>query len=757
MKRLNFTKKIHEIFLIKKSVRHKVKILMVVFLIFLIACECFVCFFTLWKNAEKLYIDIAKELVTSYSKNISTLISRFNADLMVFSSNAEGDNRQEILNSLKDLQPLLEKDILNVFYGDETGYAYYSYKSPVKIDKTRYFHEMIHNGREYFIDGPEISNIEGIPVFHIAKSIRTQDGKSNGFFSFAIPLRTIEANISETKILKRSNVFITDTSCEFILRPRSSFILRSYEKGMHDGSEIDSLLEIMKSQFNGTMRITGQDGKSYIIVFSPIKETPWIIAAAIPQTEILSAFSSVGYKMLSVLVLSTLVLICFFTGSVIILIFKRIYKFRREDEVADELTGLWTLKRFEREIQEILDADGFRNYMMVSFDIQGLKFINRTYSEHVGDDMLIIFSQNLSSFAKLQKGYCARGYADHFYLFFPFEDVHTAITEFYERFYAKKNLPAREIVPVLIKSGIAFTGKDFGFDSVNGLLEKAAYARREIKENYEKEYRIFDESLNRKIIKEKKIESCIRSGFANNEFCVVYQPKISLTTEKVVGAEALVRWNSEKIGKVLPDEFIPIFERNGSIASLDFFVYEEVFKFLHDSIEKNLPVVPISVNMSRFHANSVDFVEKFDQLIKKYEIPSNLIEVEILERSVSNGTSSLRSIIDGLHERGFKVSMDDFGVGESSLTMLDTIPVDTLKIDKNFLREENDWERTKRIIVKIVELAKDLKKSVVCEGVENKAQVEFLNSINCDVAQGFFYSKPLNPKEFSEFLTEKGC
>ena len=134
-----------------------------------------------------------------------------------------------------------------------------------------------------------------------------------------------------------------------------------------------------------------------------------------------------------------------------------------------------------------------------------------------------------------------------------------------------------------------------------------------------------------------------------------------------------------------------------------------------------------------------------------------MIEVEILERSVSNGTSSLRSIIDGLHERGFKVSMDDFGVGESSLTMLDTIPVDTLKIDKNFLREENDWERTKRIIVKIVELAKDLKKSVVCEGVENKAQVEFLNSINCDVAQGFFYSKPLNPKEFSEFLTEKGC
>ena len=131
MKRLNFTKKIHEIFLIKKSVRHKVKILMVVFLIFLIACECFVCFFTLWKNAEKLYIDIAKELVTSYSKNISTLISRFNADLMVFSSNAEGDNRQEILNSLKDLQPFLEKDILNVFYGDETGYAYYSYKSPV--------------------------------------------------------------------------------------------------------------------------------------------------------------------------------------------------------------------------------------------------------------------------------------------------------------------------------------------------------------------------------------------------------------------------------------------------------------------------------------------------------------------------------------------------------------------------------------------------------------------------------------------------
>lgn len=249
----------------------------------------------------------------------------------------------------------------------------------------------------------------------------------------------------------------------------------------------------------------------------------------------------------------------------------------------------------------------------------------------------------------------------------------------------------------------------------------------------------------------------MKPALANGEFFVEYQPKIDLKSEKIIGAEALVRWQSPKLGFLNPDEFIPLFEKNNFIVELDFYVYEKVFKFLRMCLDKNIPVVPISVNMSRNHSKPAAFVRRFSRIFKEYNLSSDLIEIELLERSVMN-RSSMEKTTELLHEAGFKVAIDDFGTGESSLSMLTKIPADVLKFDKSFLnsmqksgKSEVD-RKSAAMISSLISLGKRLKVKTLFEGVETEEQRDFLKSTDCDFVQGFFYSKPLEENEFIDFV-----
>ena len=205
-----------------------------------------------------------------------------------------------------------------------------------------------------------------------------------------------------------------------------------------------------------------------------------------------------------------------------------------------------------------------------------------------------------------------------------------------------------------------------------------------------------------------------------------------------------------------PDKFIPLFERNGFITKLDYYVYEEVFKFIQTMISKGETVVPISVNMSRNHNRPEKFMHDFMKIFNKYSISPKLIQLEILERSVMDN-STLQDITEKLHEEGFTVAMDDFGSGESSLNMLTKIPVDVLKFDREFLNASTDSEgridkKSEKFIHILINLSKNLEKQTVFEGVETQAQRDFLRSIECDQAQGFFYSRPLSEQDFVQFI-----
>ena len=246
----------------------------------------------------------------------------------------------------------------------------------------------------------------------------------------------------------------------------------------------------------------------------------------------------------------------------------------------------------------------------------------------------------------------------------------------------------------------------------------------------------------------------MEEALENGEFYVVYQPKIQLSTEKIVGAEALVRWRNPTLGLLSPDQFIPLFEKNGFVKKLDFYVYEEVFKFLHYLKENNFPLVPVSINMSRKHNSPDRFIHDFMEIFRRYDISPSLVQVELLEHSVMEKTDLLETT-ELLHKEGFTVAIDDFGTGESSLTMLSKIPVDVLKFDKSFLQESMSGPmdiKTQKFIRGLIEISKELDKMTVFEGVETEEQKNFLKENNCDLVQGYYYSKPLVQEDFEKFL-----
>lgn len=383
--------------------------------------------------------------------------------------------------------------------------------------------------------------------------------------------------------------------------------------------------------------------------------------------------------------------------------------------------------------------------------------MQQTEGIHAANEHLIKLSRRLDEIAREKKGIAARGHIDHFYLMYPISDKETALRELDSLLYNGNFLAGRlgELVPT--KAGIVFTGKDYERDSIQNLIGKTSYAKHMSQDNLLRNYSVYDSNMETRILYEKRMERFIPIAFAHNEFYVLYQPKINLNDGKIVGAEALVRWKSAELGNVTPDNFIPLFERNGYINRLDFYVYKKVFEFMETQIlKKEKKLVPISVNMSRFHLNDEKFVLKFTNLFREYSIPPQMVEVEILERSLGVADDRAREVAEKLHEIGFRVAIDDFGTGESSLSLISKVPADILKLDRKFMlgvqAASSSSDDELKVVRQIVEMARQLGKETICEGVETEQQVNFLRSINCDYVQGFFYSKPLSEKDFIEYL-----
>lgn len=292
---------------------------------------------------------------------------------------------------------------------------------------------------------------------------------------------------------------------------------------------------------------------------------------------------------------------------------------------------------------------------------------------------------------------------------------------------------------------------------VDQMCDRANLALRTVKGNYIKKYAFYDDEIRNTIIQEQQIISEMDDAIEQKQFCVYLQPIYSASEGKPITAEALVRWIHPEKGIISPGVFVPLFERNGLIMKLDYFVWEEVCAMIRKDLDEGKNVVPVSVNVSRMNLYAHDLVEKIIALVEKYHIDPSYLKLEITESAYTDNANKLENIIQKFQHYGFQIYMDDFGSGYSSLNMLKDIAVDVLKIDREFINEIGESERAGSVLSSIVRMAKWLEMDVVAEGVETKEQLDFLRSIGCDRIQGFYFSRPLPQSDFRTLLAGTGA
>lgn len=285
-------------------------------------------------------------------------------------------------------------------------------------------------------------------------------------------------------------------------------------------------------------------------------------------------------------------------------------------------------------------------------------------------------------------------------------------------------------------------------EDISTMYNYAEVVQETIAEDLEDHIRCFEESMldNQRWI--RKVEDDMERALENREFKVYLQPKYSTKEEKLSGAEALVRWIHPTEGFIPPNKFIPIFEQNGFILQLDDYMITEIARMQAKWLYEGKQIVPISVNVSRAHFTKVDLAEHICKLVDQYNVPHDMIELELTESAFFDDKSILINTVKKLKTYGFDVSMDDFGAGYSSLNSLKELPLDVLKLDAEFFRGEDNDGRGDLIVGEAISLAKKLDMRIVAEGIETRKQVESLAEKNCDLIQGYYFAKPMPVEEF---------
>ena len=427
----------------------------------------------------------------------------------------------------------------------------------------------------------------------------------------------------------------------------------------------------------------------------------------------------------------------------------RIEKRNRLLELAyiDPITGLGNYNAYLERTKEKLEMNGKKTVIIL--DIDKFKTFNKKYGHMKGNELLKRVGEEIKHAIRKTDIVC-RLANDVFGIFLVGEVDVENITGRLNNKISRINM-GDIWYNLRISMGVYICDKDE--KDVQSIIDKAIMAHDSIKGKYHVPYGIFTEEFEQKVIRESEIENMMEEAIKNKEFEVYYQPQISTKTEKMEGAEALVRWKKGE-NMISPGEFIPIFEKNYFIIKLDEYVYERVCENIQE-IKKEFKDIPkISVNISKESLLDNKFLEKYEKIMKKYDIIPKEIELEITERTTVNNDIDIRNMLNETKEKGFSIAIDDFGTGYSSLNMLEMMPIDTLKIDKSFIDRINIKEEKTNFVEIIMFITKKLNLKTVAEGVETIEQVNYLKRWNCDLIQGYVYQKPLRFEEFKKYIKE---
>lgn len=426
-------------------------------------------------------------------------------------------------------------------------------------------------------------------------------------------------------------------------------------------------------------------------------------------------------------------------------------QYKVDDMRIDDLTGLDYKQTFLNKVYTHLKGNPNDRLLMIAIDVDHFKLFNNYYGWEKGDRYLQTIARYMKEFVQRYGGLAGYLGGDDFALLVPKR------RDELDRF-------ARGLwnSPELAEYEVGFAPK-FGIyeiqdttEAVGSIYDHAKIALENIKDDYTARVSWYDHSMFQNVRDEFELLVDIKRGAAAGEFTFFVQPKVSMTTGKIVGGEALVRWMHKDKGMVSPGVFIPVLEKNGFISQIDKMVWDAVAKWQRGRIDEGHRPVPISINVSRADIFTMDVTSYLKSLLEKYELPVDLLEVEITESAFVEEVEKIEDELKRLHEAGFTVLMDDFGSGYSSLNTLKDLAIDILKIDMKFLRMDvSNLNKGVSILESVVNMARSLHIPTIVEGVETDEQVRFLTEMGCVYAQGFHFYRPMPVDEFERLLSEE--
>ncbi len=417
----------------------------------------------------------------------------------------------------------------------------------------------------------------------------------------------------------------------------------------------------------------------------------------------------------------------------------------------DELTDVYNKHVFEEYVQRI---DKYRANVlkdMVILNVSRFHLYNELYGKAKGDEALVCLSNILKDIARDNDGIVARIQSDYFALYINHQnDYDTVLQNIYDVLKEKY-----DISNITFRLGIYEIHNTN--ENVETRIDRAKMVCDEIRKSNTKFFNYYSADNQKNRLFQEKLNHDFNKAIANKEFQVYYQPKISIQGDKykLSSAEALVRWIHPELGFVSPGMFIPLFEDNGNIRILDRYVWKETARQIREWKDKFGVTIPVSVNISRvdmFDANIVDYI---CSIVEENKIEPKDLYLEITESAYNNETDQITGIINKLKEEGFRIEIDDFGSGYSSLNTLATLSFDVLKLDMKFVKDMFKNEKTLKMIGIVSEIAKHLNVKLIAEGVETIDQLEKLKELKYDIIQGYYFSKPVPSAEFVQFFTKE--
>jgi len=422
-------------------------------------------------------------------------------------------------------------------------------------------------------------------------------------------------------------------------------------------------------------------------------------------------------------------------------------------EGCDSLTKLPNRNFFLQKLNNSLKTaiSQYKKGALIYIDIDNLKIINDNLGHQIGDLIMIQFSKSISIILS-GRGELGRLGGDEFaVLIHEFNDMKT-IKEICSDIHESLKQPFKIMnnhIYVTASLGISVFPDDSS--DTNELLKFCDFAMYKSKYMGKNMSTFFDKQMSEHYFRKILIESELKNSIINNEFKIFYQPQIDALTDKIIGIEALLRWDNAKLGKVSPNEFIPIAENTEFIVEIGEWVLDRVLKLAYTWKEKGYEFNTISVNISPIQIKKVNFKETLLNDCAKHNIPPCLLEMEITEGTLIEICKEKIKVLNELSKSGVNIAIDDFGTGYSSLNYLINFPVSTVKIDKTFI-DNIENKKNIALIRSLTDLSKSFEYKIIAEGVETKEQMDLLISLGCNLIQGYYLSKPLPENEFEELL-----